>query len=121
MSVIATNPINNYQPWAPVQNTQVQPQGQPAVAISTPQGRQVYQYPQTSIYNDPSKQAASGLNIFVFNPSGISNPEAVNNTVCTLVGAAQAQMQAPVGNIQNTNTPIANTPIANTPLNTEKT
>ena len=119
MSVIATNPVNNYQNRMPAMNpqTQMQTPAQPAVAISTPQGRQVYQYPQTSIYNDPSKQAASGLNIFVFNPSGISNPEAVNNTVCTLGGGAQ--QQPAVMNAQNA--PIANTPIANTPISTEKT
>lgn len=115
MSVIATNPVNNYQNWTMPQQIQQGQTSQPAVAISTPQGRQVYQYPQTSIYNDSSKTPASGLNIFVFNPSGISNPEAVNNTVCTLGGA---QTQAP--NTNQPNIKQAN-PIANTSLKEEKT
>ncbi len=120
MPVIETNTANNY----PVMGTAMQnfnvpqnTQPAPAVAITTPQGRQVYQYPQTSIYNDPAKQAASGLNIFVFNPSGISNAEAVNNTVCTLGPNAQPQppQQKGLGAQQ-----LPAQPIANTSLKSEK-
>ncbi len=118
MSVIETQPVNNYRNWTPMQNYQTSQSTQPAVAITTPQGRQVYQYPQTSVYNDPAKQPASGLNIFVFNPSGISNAEAVNNTVCTLGQQGQPVQTQP--NVQASQ-PIQNQPIANTPLKSEKT
>ena len=113
MSAIGTNPVNNYQTWGAMPNylqAQQQIQGQtqkPSVAISSPQGgRQVYDIPQTSLYNDPTKQSASGLNIYVFNPSGIGGPSTVNNY-------GQNPMQ----------TPISSSPIANTPIskNEEKT
>ena len=40
----------------------------------------IYQYPQTSVYNDPTKQAASGVNIYIYNPSGMSGPSSTANT-----------------------------------------
>lgn len=108
MSVIGANNWNNYPMWSAMQNFPNMQQATPqsSVAITTPQGRNIYQYPQTSVYNDPAKQATSGLNIFVFNPSGIGAPSTINNT-------------ANYGNNPMTQ-PIASSPIANTPLKTEE-
>ena len=107
MSVAGINPINNqtmmpyYNNYAAAKKTDTA-NGQGAVAISTPQGKQIYNYPQTSIYNEPAK-SASGVNIYVFNPSGIGAPSTFNNNFA-----------------QTPNSPIANTPIANTSLKAEK-
>ena len=100
--IAATNSINNF-PSIPVYNNNTPVNTQGSVAISTPQGKQIYNYPTTSLYNDPTKQSASGLNIYVFNPSGIGAPSTVNNNT---YGTPQ-------------NPPAASAPISNTPISGE--
>ena len=101
MTDIVTNTANRYpvmQPITALQNTQPQ---QSSVAITTPNGRQVYQYPQTSVYNDPNKQ--QGLNIYVFNPSGLGAPSTFTNNNYGVPSPS----------------PMASSPIANTPLSSQ--
>ena len=104
MSEIANIPINNIQTAMPAYNQPVKQQAQPSVAVTPPQGTQVYNYPQTSLYNDPNKKAATGVNIYIYNPSGIGAPNTMNNTT---YGAMQNQQPQQIAS-----TPIANTPIA---------
>lgn len=99
MTEIVTNSANRYpivQPVVPMPNEQSQ---QSSVAITTPNGRQVYQYPQTSVYKTPDKQ--QGLNIYVFNPSGLGAPSTFTN------------------NNYGGQTPMASSPLANTPLHSQ--
>lgn len=74
-----------------------------------------YQYPQTSIYNDPNKQAASGVNIYIYNPSGMSGPS--SNSQANVNYGPTSQVQPPVPNVTNQPQPEPATPIANTPIN----
>lgn len=85
---------------------------QGSVCVSTPNGTsQVYQYPTTSIYDPNSKQAASGVNIYIYNPSGIGGPS--SNSVANASYPASGAVQQP--QVQNSVpvAPIANTPISN--------
>ena len=71
MSQIPNINTHNIQPPLynqPNAQTVQTPQGQ-TVSVS-PNTHQIYQYPQTSLY-DTSKQATSGVNIYIYNPSGI--------------------------------------------------
>lgn len=78
-----------------------------------------YQYPQTSIYNDPNKQAASGVNIYIYNPSGIGGPSSNSQANVNYGQTTQPQVSAPAVNANaNAN---ASSPIANTPINQEDT
>ena len=110
MSSIGVNPvnrINGYNGWTQIDNFPSQPnQNKGAVAISTPSGRQIFEYPQTSLYNAPGKHAASGLNIYVFNPSAIGGPSTIHNTL------PNSQTQA--------TTPIANSPISDDKTSSKK-
>lgn len=82
-----------------------------------------YQYPQTSIYNDPNKQAASGVNIYIYNPSGMGGPSS-NSNANVNYGPSYPQTPPPV---INTVAPTPSEPsgavaIANTPISqTEST
>lgn len=62
-------PLYNY---GENQNYQVQTPNQ-TVNVTSPYTSQIYQYPQSSIYNDPSKQSASGVNIYIYNPSAMGD------------------------------------------------
>lgn len=84
-----------------------------------------YQYPQTSIYNDPTKQAASGVNIYIYNPSGIggqSSSSTLNSYSTPPAAPAPAQPQVnvtpqtPPDNNAVPSQPIAQQPIADTPI-----
>lgn len=47
----------------------------PQVNVTTPQGvTPIYQYPTTSLYEPNSKQATSGVNIYISNPTGYGMP-----------------------------------------------
>ncbi|MCD7779506.1 MAG: hypothetical protein LUH05_02400 [Candidatus Gastranaerophilales bacterium] len=87
------------------QTNQVQPQQ--TVNVTSPYTSQIYQYPQTSVYNDPSKQAASGVNIYIYNPSamGGQNTSAVPQVVTYPQPQTAVQSEA-------ASQPIANTPIS---------
>ncbi len=118
----ANNPIYNYQTGTPLYNyagTPVAPQPQQqTVTVSQPGTSSVYQYPQTSVYNDPNKQAASGVNIYIYNPSAIGGPtsNSTANANYSLPAANQtpiaAQTPAPAAPVQSSSTAIANTPIS---------
>ena len=77
-----------------------------------------YQYPQTSIYNDPNKQAASGVNIYIYNPSGIGGPSS-NSNANVNYGPTYQPLPQPVINTNVTPTqsePSSAVAIANTPI-----
>ena len=76
-----------------------------------------YQYPQTSIYNDPNKQAASGVNIYIYNPSGIGGPSS-NSNANVNYGPTYPQIPQPIINVpqQPQPEPSSAVAIANTPI-----
>ena len=77
-----------------------------------------YQYPQTSIYNDPNKQAASGVNIYIYNPSGIGGPSSNSNAnvnygpTCQPIPQPVINTVAPVPAEPSSAVAIANTRIS---------
>lgn len=114
--------VNNYSQNLPVNYgyTQAIPQNQaatPQVNVSTPPGvTPIYQYPTTSIYSPNPNQAASGVNIYINNPSGIGNG------CCSCAAhmgmnpygptSASATATAPLSpGTEGFSSPIANTPI----------
>ena len=128
------NPIYNPSVGTPLytySNAPAVPQQQ-TVAVSTPNTSQIYNYPQTSIYpGQPQKQAASGVNIYIYNPSAIGGPtsNSTANATYTMPGAQeqnpQPVAQTPINqNIPNKNEqeqPNQNITIANTPISADKT
>lgn len=115
----SNNPINSANTGTPLytygNNTQsyALPNNQ-TVGVSSPNTSQIYQYPATSLY-EPSKQAASGVNIYIYNPSGIGGPSSTSNANATyaLPGANQQQTVPAAQNVAPQQTmSIANTPIS---------
>ncbi len=92
---------------------------QGTVSVSTPGAQQqVYQYPTTSIYDPNSKQPASGVNIYIYNPSAIGGPSSnsvANATYGYPAPNAVPQPQVPAIN-NNNEAPNSNVSIANTPI-----
>ena len=127
MSDIQTNnnlPIN-YPTGTPLynypNNTAVPQQG--SVSVSTPNSApQIYNYPQTSVYGTPNKQAASGVNIYIYNPSAIGGPtsNSTANATYAMPGSeqqpAQAIAQTPLEIGRDAVNPEQNMTIANTPI-----
>lgn len=121
MSQIQQNtPMYNMQTGTPVynhaNNVQTQPQQQ-TVSVSSPTTSQVYQYPEASLYNNPNKQPASGVNIYIYNPSAIGGPSSNSTANATYALPAQTAApvvaQAPAPAPANANaSAIANTPIS---------
>ena len=115
-------PLYNYA-YNSVPQGYVAPQQQ-TVSVASPATSQVYQYPETSLYNNPSKQPASGVNIYIYNPSAIGGPSSNStaNANYTLPAnsttPAVAQAQAPNVTPQQS-VSIANTPISGNTENTE--
>ena len=111
-------PLYTYSGSVPQQQT-VTVSPQPGVTAP------YYQYPQTSIYNDPNKQAASGVNIYIYNPSGIGGPTSNSNANVTYGPSCQPSQptQQPVINtVAPASDPASAVAIANTPINqTENT
>lgn len=115
--------INNYSQNIPVNNgyTAQVPQNQvatPQVNVATPNGvTPIYQYPTTSLYNpntnQTSKQAASGVNIYIYNPSGVGGGcTSPNGNVMAAPMMQQQQSQtAPVAQAPISEEPLAQTPI----------
>ncbi len=111
-------PLNYYNNGSVVATN---PGQQGTVSVSTPGApQQVYQYPTTSIYDPASKQATSGVNIYIYNPSAIGGPSSNSVANATYGYPAQpAVSAAPVAQIPDTkglasqpNVSIANTAIA---------
>ena len=101
----------NYPPQQQVVNVSPQP------VITAP----YYQYPQTSIYNDPNKQAASGVNIYIYNPSAIGGQSSSSTANTTYTTPAVPPPPVPTLVSQEVKTavpsqPIAQQPIAETPI-----
>ena len=109
--------------------------GQPGtVSVSTPTGtQQIYNYPTTSLYDPNTKQASSGVNIYIYNPSAIGGPS--SNSVANATYAMPASNPVAQAPVQN---PIPSAPmmmddgvrsfapnqtvsIANTPISGEQT
>lgn len=113
---------NIQQPFYNQQNAQTvqTPQGQ-TVSVS-PNTHQIYQYPQTSLY-DTSKQATSGVNIYIYNPSGIGGPSA--NTTYTTQPQQAPMAQQPIMPMQQSqpvaSAPISENPVASTTINNSNT
>lgn len=112
-------PLYNYG-----QNQNYQPQlHQQTLSVSSPYTSQIYQYPQTSVYNDPSKQASSGVNIYIYNPTGTGGQNTGNapQIVTCPQPQPQAQIQAETQpNLQTVDAGSASTPIADTPISKEE-
>ena len=111
-------PLNYYNNGSVVATN---PGQQGTVSVSTPGApQQVYQYPTTSIYDPASKQATSGVNIYIYNPSAIGGPSSNSVANATYGYPAQPAVSAtPVAQIPDTkglasqpNVSIANTAIA---------
>ncbi len=106
----AGTPLYNYSNGAVV--PQIQPQ---TVSVGTPNNAQIYNYPQTSIYPG-QQQPASGVNIYIYNPSAVGGPTAnatygVQGQVPQTAPMAQTPL-APANNVQ----PQQSMTIANTPI-----
>lgn len=92
---------------------------QGTVSVSTPGAQQqVYQYPTTSIYDPNNKQATSGVNIYIYNPSAIGGPS--SNSVANATYGYPAPVTTPQPQIpainNNNEAPQSNVSIANTPI-----
>lgn len=92
-----------------------QPQQQ-TVSVSSPSTSQIYQYPQTSLYNNPSKQPASGVNIFIYNPSAIGGPSSNSTANANYTLPQGTQIPVAAQSVAPNYTPQQNVSIANTPL-----
>lgn len=104
-------PLSYYTPGSAVASNNGQ---QGTVSVSTPNGNsQVYQYPAASIYDPNSKQAASGVNIYIYNPSGIGGPS--SNSMANATYALPQQGQQPMAS--SALAPNQSTAIANSSLN----
>lgn len=91
---------------------------QGTVKVSNSDGTsQIYNYPATSIYDPNSKQAASGVNIYIYNPSAIGGPSS-NSIANANYANPQGTSPSPVPAVLNAE-PAASTPIANTPISSE--
>ncbi len=111
------NPAGVYQN-TPVVNTQ---NGQ-TVTVN-PYPSTIYQYPQSSVYDTNSKQAASGVNIYIYNPSGYGAPSTntcygpfnyPNGAQMTYPGATQISYETPASTPLNNdgNQPIPASPVS---------
>lgn len=111
-------PMYNFQTGTPFYNysypsvPQTQQPQQQTVSVSSPSTSQVYQYPQTSLYNNTSKLPASGVNIYIYNPSGIGGPSSNStaNATYTLPQNQTLPATQPFVPAQQ-NFSIANTPL----------
>ncbi len=114
----ANSPVNNVNGITPLytygSNTQgyTLPNNQ-TVNVSSPNGsQQIYQYPAKSLY-EPYKQAASGVNIYIYNPSGIGGPNSSSNANATYaLPNANQPLAGTSGTYPQQSTSIANTPIS---------
>lgn len=130
MSQIAGNNNYNFQTGTPLYNypttgnqTVTTSQGQ-TVNVSqpgeTPQ-HQIYQYPQASLY-DKSGQAASGVNIYIYNPSAIGGPTSNSNASATYNTNPSDSQVIPSNPVINNNVSVPEqTPVANTPITPQET
>lgn len=116
------NPYNNIKTGTPLYNYSAQiPAPAQTVSVATPATgqQQVYTYPQSSVYTTPNNQAASGVNIYIYNPSAIGGPTS-NSTANATYGLNQAQPQSqpqPQAQTPITNeNPLAANAIANSPI-----
>jgi hypothetical protein len=109
------NPYNNIQTGTPLYNYSAQiPAPAQTVSVATPATgqQQVYTYPQSSVYTTPNNQAASGVNIYIYNPSAIGGPTS-NSTANATYGLTQGQPQPQPQQQPQAQTPITNeSPIA---------
>ncbi len=114
-SVSNGTPLYTYQTSTPKALVTQQGQG---VSVSSNNGNsQIYQYPTTSLYDtNANKQASSGVNIYIYNPSGIGGPSS-NSTANASYGYPIPGSQTTVNNT----VPQGNTVVANTPITTEQT
>ncbi len=89
MSQIQNNtPINNGLTGTPLYTYASEPSQQQTVNVSPSANSMVYAYPQTSIYNGTNKQPASGVNIYIYNPSAIGGPSTNSTSSTTLPAPA---------------------------------
>lgn len=113
MTQIQNNsPLNNIQTGTPLYNYAPVPTFVPQQqTVSVTPATQLYNYPQTSVYTTPNKQAANGVNIYIYNPSGIGGPTA-NATYGMQQGTPAAQTPIIDNNHAIAVNPIASTPVA---------
>ena len=117
-SVSNGTPLYTYQTSTPKALVTQQGQG---VSVSSNNGNsQIYQYPTTSLYDtNANKQASSGVNIYIYNPSGIGGPSS-NSTANASYGYPIPGSQTTVNNtVHQENNVVAKT--TNTTEQTTKT
>ena len=118
----ANSPMYNIQTGTPLYNysnnnaVQTQQPQQQTVSVSSPSASQVYQYPQTSLYSSPSKQAASGVNIYIYNPSAIGGPSSNSTANANYTLPPNTAMPAVAQTTVPNYTPLQKVSIANSPL-----
>ena len=115
-------PLNYYNNGSTVATNNGQ---QGTVSVSNTDGsKQIYNYPTTSLYDPNTKQPASGVNIYIYNPSAIGGPSSnsVANATYAMPGST-APNQVPAPQIAPIATqgiaPQQNVSIANTPISGE--
>lgn len=116
-------PLYNYPvASAPVSTVATNNGQQGTVSVSTPNGfSQVYSYPTTSVYGTAQQpQAASGVNIHIYNPSAIGGPTS-NSTANANYAMPNNGAQPWMAYDPKQLAPSNSTAIANTSLNSEKT
>ena len=128
------NSMYNIQQGTPLYNYSSAVPQQQTVAVSTPTQSQIYNYPQSSIYTTPNKQAGSGVNIYIYNPSAIGGPtsNSTANATYTMPDGTQSNTQnvatAPIpqqpifnDNIKNQYNDTNEQPLAKTSIKDEET
>ena len=114
----STTPLYTYTP-----QQIVTPQGQSVSITPSNITAPFYQYPNTSIYNSNPKQAASGVNIYIYNPSGLGGPSS-NSTANANYMLPNQNQTAATTNVNPQTEPrqaaAANTPIANAPISPQQ-
>lgn len=111
-------PLGNYNNGSSVATNNGQ---QGTVSVSTPNSQpQIYNYPTTSIYDPNSKQATNGVNIYIYNPSGIGGPSSnsVANATYPVVSPQAPNSTTNIAPVTNNNqSSIASSPISAGPIN----
>lgn len=114
-------PLNYYNNGSTVATNNGQ---QGTVSVSNTDGtKQIYNYPTASLYDPNNKQASSGVNIYIYNPSALGGPSSnsVANATYAMPGATvpnqvPAQQITPAPAATQSLAPNQTVSIANTPI-----
>lgn len=113
------NSINPQVTGTPLYNYVGVPQNtQQPVTVTYPNNAMVYNYPQSSVYKDAKNQPASGVNIYIYNPSAIGGTTSSATYGQPIYPKVMSQ-EAPKKENENPSA-IANTSIVNNAENKEE-